>query len=438
MDAVEEERRERELARPVAFERRAEPAHRDLERVRAAVLPECDHLAVEHDGFQRETEHRLDDLRDALGHLGEAARVGAHLVAPPVHLDARPVELPFDHRGLDAPERLGDADRRLREHRLHGAEELEPEPGEAGRALGEGGVRHLVQAARQHRRATHVGRRHAGRFRNRLDHDALERALTEPAVEQRPEEVLLRLRRTPEELVELLLARPLRPGARRGAEAVERGGNLEQLESRLLGRRRKLPERRPADARPRDRAGEERHGDRDLCRPERSEAGGQQLDLRRARARLRDGGRDASELRKLHAGDCSSALPVGSDDAAARSRSRHEPPRRPRRRGGHRPAGAQPPSPPAAEGGVGARVRRRARGLGAGRDGAARRQPRGGADRRRERAPSDGRGHRGGRVARAPDRLALLARARPDARRDSRRSSAISSPSAPSTPRCGC
>ena len=112
-------------------------------------------------------------------------------------------------------------------------------------------------------------------------------------MDQPPQEPLLRLGCAPEELVELLLARPLRAGACRGTETVERGGDLEQLECRLVGRRRELPQGRPADPRSRDGAGEERHGDRYLWRAERLQARGEQLDLRRARARPRDRARDA-------------------------------------------------------------------------------------------------------------------------------------------------
>ena len=245
---------------------------------------------------------RLDDLGHAVGDVREAARIGAHLVVPAVHLQARAVELPFDPRPADALERLRHADGGLREHRLHGAEQLEPEAREAGRALREGDVRDPVQPTREHRRAANLRRRDGGRLRDGLDHDALERALAELTVDEPAEQQLLGLGRAAEELVELSLARSLRPGACRGAEAIERGGDVEQLERRRHGRRRELSQRRPADPEPRHGTGEERDRDRHLLRAQRPQAGGELLDLRRARARLRHGARGTGELGEQHDG----------------------------------------------------------------------------------------------------------------------------------------
>ena len=219
-----------DVARSVALAARSEPAHRDLERVRTAVPAERDHLAVQDDGCQRQSANRLDDLGDALGDVGEAARVGADLVVAAVHLEARAVELPLDHGRRDALEGFRHAGSRLGEHRLDGTEELEPEACQAGRALGQRDLRHPLQAACEHRRAANLRGRHACRLRDRLDHDALERALAELAVDDPAKEPLLRLRCAPEELVELLLAHALRSGPRGRAQAVEHGGDLEHVE----------------------------------------------------------------------------------------------------------------------------------------------------------------------------------------------------------------
>ena len=132
MQAVEEERRERQ-GRSSCLRARAaaEPAHRDLKGIRPAVGPQGDHLPVEDHRLDGQREDRGDDLRHAVGDVGEAPRERAHLAAETVHLQPRAVELPLRRRRAGAVDRGRDVLGRLREHRLDGTKHLEAEPGEA-------------------------------------------------------------------------------------------------------------------------------------------------------------------------------------------------------------------------------------------------------------------------------------------------------------------
>jgi len=64
-----------------------------------------------------------------------------------VRLHARAVELPFEGRGAEALQRVGDAFRGLSEHRLDRLEDLEHKALEAFLAFGERGCRDRSQAA---------------------------------------------------------------------------------------------------------------------------------------------------------------------------------------------------------------------------------------------------------------------------------------------------
>ena len=61
--------------------------------MRTTIGPHGDHLAVEDGGLERQPSDRLHDFGHPLGDVREAAGVGAHLVAEPVHLEPRAVEL---------------------------------------------------------------------------------------------------------------------------------------------------------------------------------------------------------------------------------------------------------------------------------------------------------------------------------------------------------
>jgi hypothetical protein len=73
---------------PLDLQAAADPAGRDLERVRAAVGPEGDDLAVEHGRGHRQGQSGRGHLGDAGGDVVQGAGEHGHLGAGPVHLDA--------------------------------------------------------------------------------------------------------------------------------------------------------------------------------------------------------------------------------------------------------------------------------------------------------------------------------------------------------------
>ena len=165
------------------------------------MLVERDHLAVEDRGVEREPPQHLDHLRHAVGHVGEVPRVGAHLVALHVHLQPRAVELPLDRRLAEAFERSRDVRRRLREHRLDRLQQRQPERREpfAARRQRRGGD--VSEVAGQHQRPPHLAGRDAGRLRERVGHQCLQRPLPQLAGQQPCEELLLRLGRARQQAV---------------------------------------------------------------------------------------------------------------------------------------------------------------------------------------------------------------------------------------------
>ena len=219
-----------------------------------------------------------------------------------MHLEPGAVELPLHRRGADPLEGLARALGGLREHRLQGPQDLEPEPRQPRLPIGKRGRRDHAEIAREHEGAPHVRDGDAGGARHRVGDDALERALTELAVEECAEEPLFGLGRTGEELGDRATARPLRSGAARSPDRPERRVDLEKLERRAFGRRREVAERRPADAdRPvRKGAGQVRDGDGRLVRARSAKTGGEGSDLGGARRRLRDGGGRPGDLVEEH------------------------------------------------------------------------------------------------------------------------------------------
>ncbi len=109
MEAVEEEGREWEaLGLDVGLGTAPEAAHRHLERVGSAVGSQRDHLAVEDHGVDGQRARRGDDLGYPVGDVREAPRERADLVAEPVHLQPRAVQLPFHGRAAGALDRRRD------------------------------------------------------------------------------------------------------------------------------------------------------------------------------------------------------------------------------------------------------------------------------------------------------------------------------------------
>ena len=102
-------------------------------------------------------------------------------------LHARAVELVLEDGGAERLERVVDVLRRAREHRRERLVERQPKALEPGATFRQRGARDRCQAARQHAGPAHVGGRNVGRRRDRIRHDALERALAQLAEQSRRE-----------------------------------------------------------------------------------------------------------------------------------------------------------------------------------------------------------------------------------------------------------
>jgi len=70
--------------------------------------------------------HRLDDLRNRRCDVVQPPGEDPHLAAGLVDLDARPVQLELERRIAHPAESLVQVLGRLREHRLHRTEQLDP------------------------------------------------------------------------------------------------------------------------------------------------------------------------------------------------------------------------------------------------------------------------------------------------------------------------
>jgi len=221
-----------------------------------------------------------------------------------VHLDAGAVELVFERRFAQLRERGGDVVRRLREHRLERAEQLQAKPRQPGGALRERGVRHHTQVAREHGRAPHALGIESRRTGHGLDHQSFQRPLTQLADQQAEQEFLLLRGALREQLTQQSVFRRGGAFARGPSHPPERGVQRAQLEGGTV--RRPLGPRRPergvphADAslaqRPRQ------SGDRrlDFVRRRPFQQGGQQVDLGAPAARRGDLVGRGDELVKLH------------------------------------------------------------------------------------------------------------------------------------------
>jgi hypothetical protein len=108
-----------------------------------------------------------------------------------VNLESRAVELPLDRRRPDASEGVVEVFARLRQHRLDRAEHREPEARETVSPVRDRRRRDRPELAGQHHRAADLRGRDRGRLRDRFDHHALERALSELAEEEPDQESLL-------------------------------------------------------------------------------------------------------------------------------------------------------------------------------------------------------------------------------------------------------
>ncbi len=234
-------------------------------------------------------------------------------------LDPRTVELPLDVRGLQSFETGRDVAGRLREHGADRAQRGQPEPRQPVAALAHRDLGNRGEIAGEHRRATHLRGRYAGRPRDRVGHDAFERALPKLAEEQADEETLLGLGRSREQRGELVAARSLGALTDDRLQARHRRVDLEQLERCAVGRGRLLAERRPphADGSLRQLARQVGDRDSDLLGRRRTKALGDARDLREPRRRRGDVSRRRRYQREKH--------PRHSTRSEARARRRPRP-----------------------------------------------------------------------------------------------------------------
>ena len=300
VQTVEEERGERPGVRLDCL--RAEATHRHLERMRAAVGAKRDHLAVEHDRRDVEFTDGGDDLRHAIRDVREVAREDRDVVAGPVSLDPRSVELPLDVGGREPLETGRDVACRLREHRAERAQWRQPEPRQPVAPFAHRDLRDGRKIAGEHGSAAHVCQRHAGRLRDCVRHHALERSLPQLAQEQAGEQALLGLRGARVERGELLAARRLRALSCDGLQARHGRVHLEHLERRLVGGCGQVAQRRPPHAHGSLRQLARQVGDRDrhLLGRGGSEALDDALDLRESRRGRRDVSRRRRDQLEQH------------------------------------------------------------------------------------------------------------------------------------------
>jgi hypothetical protein len=178
----------------------AEPAHRVGERLGLAILAEPQRLAVEDQVSAGKGLDERHDLRDPGGDVGEAAGIGVHDAIDPVHLQPGAIELRLDRRLPRDADRLRRRRRGARKHRQHrhtGRESdiLQVRPGqcEPGR---------LAHISGEHGRAAYGRRRRAGRGRDGIEDDGVQRTCAHVTQEHAGEEVLLVGRGQPEQLCE--------------------------------------------------------------------------------------------------------------------------------------------------------------------------------------------------------------------------------------------
>jgi hypothetical protein len=307
VEAVEEERRQRPAGGGAGVAvGPADVPHRVLEAQRPAAGQQRDHFAIEHEFARGQRPHQRDQLRQRGRDVVERAREHAHVVAAAVHLHAHAVELPLEHGAClrQLRQRVGDVGRRAGKHRLHRAQQLQVEACDARSALGERRVDHCRQIGGEHLRAPHRGRRQSGRQRDRVDDEALERALPQLARQHAGEELLLLRGRAAEQLSQRLLAAAGRARAVQGSDRRERRVDVVQRETRRGCRcgAERLHDLGGADAGPglAQLAREVERGQRPLGRGRSRQRRRDRRGLLAARAHRRDRGRARDQRGQLH------------------------------------------------------------------------------------------------------------------------------------------
>ena len=178
-----------------------------------------------------------------------------------------------------------------------------------------------AEVAAQHHRPPHVLGRHAGRPGDRVDHDALQRALAQLADQQLAQEPLLRRGRAGEQLSQQGPAGRLRPGPGLPADLVERRVDRADPQGRRVRRGRHLAQRGPADTDlPLPKlAGEERDRRGRLVGVGPAEHVGEQSDLAKPRGRAGHRRRRVGQVPQQHGH--AGKLAEASDDPGGRGKS---------------------------------------------------------------------------------------------------------------------
>ena len=167
-----------------------------------------------------------------------------------MHLDARAIHLPFEcDLTRKSLERLIDVVRRLREHRCDGRHHLELETLQSRRAGFESRPRDGAEIAFVHGGAPHFRQRHAGDGRDRVDHDADERALPQLAHQQPHQKLLLLAGCAPEQRLQGSRASRARAAAANRRQFLEQAIDFDDVKAWSgRGVRRTGTQRRWTDA----------------------------------------------------------------------------------------------------------------------------------------------------------------------------------------------
>ena len=168
-----------------------------------------------------------------------------------MHLHARAVDLVLDRRATEPCDRVARALGGLREHRLHGPEDLERERREPRRAVGQRRARDAARITAQHERSAHRRRVDAAGLRDRLRQHALERSLPQLADQEPREELLLVGGRAGEQRAQNALSCRARPAAGGRRDLLERPVDVDERQRRIARRlAAHAGDRGPADPRP--------------------------------------------------------------------------------------------------------------------------------------------------------------------------------------------
>ena len=215
---------------------RPEPRHGLLERPRAAVLVEGEGLAVEDHIAHRQSAHHLHHLGQPVGHLGQGARVDAHVVADAVHLDAGAVELVFHGRLPRGLQRRAGAGRGCGEHGLHGTADDEADGVKLGRRARDRQQGGPAEVAGEHRRAAYGVDGPVRGAGNGIRQHPLKRTGSQFPEQHAGDEGLLAFGGCRRERPEGRGALRRRSGACGGEQPVQRGVEVGDGKARLGGR----------------------------------------------------------------------------------------------------------------------------------------------------------------------------------------------------------